>query len=984
MTTTPTRIYGEPMLSSFNKYYDQYNRNTMYATSNMTISTKGSATYTVVNPDASSNELRLYDSFNRSGQCFFLYNPSCAFRVSGDLYWDHMKSEHQFVSLGWGDQNNRFSVTMYNQASSNILQISLNYRNEFGEQFRFLNVLYPSSNISQGSNYIQLLCSYEYNVMYLINDSCVFSAYIKDIVDPSPFLGSNSAIASNLGTYRYVPENLSYFEGMYSVIGSCGTALNNETDTRCTFENFFVENYDIYSNKCIFQQGVYAPYYYNLENQEPVVQLTRSMAGLSNYALYKIRQSQWSKSSDVISQFNIGTISIPSSSVPESSTIYNDSAVSLTYSFSNVGASAPGSAFLYDQKTTVTYFDSYDTSTGLYTGSEITNGIAGDWFQIEVSTPSQLVSYTQTVALGGYWTKWYIFASNDGLTWTQIDSKKITSLENNPATYFVSDTNLYRWFRYVINRTAAGAACIQNFQFNISPSTPVITNVLSPYISETITVPSTSTSVPSMVEHFYDVATSMSYTFASEGLSGSFSAGLFDKDSTTLTYFGSEILYYDTFTGEFSGISSTNGVLGAWFQIKLSTPSRLISYTQTAFNNYWLEWYIFGSVNGDTWNLIASENLPSWTVGNNPTTYLVTDNTTVYTYFRYVISKSAPGIFQPCMSDFKFHVSPTITLSVDSYTGLENQSVIQNLQSQVDAKVSSQWITSGSNIYYNNGGGGVLIGAVVPSNRALSSMLNVNGSATITGNTSITNGNLQIGRITLPTGTGYESLASYTEENFKLNIAYGKARVYSVEDTNHLVLSANTQLCGINFERTNGKDSAIKNDNSGNMNYIVNYGGKHVFQSGGWDLMTVDRFVSTNGGAELGLLNANGRCILGNTSGTALSYGGAYFYIHGDMDAVVPSSTHTISPFLNGQDNIACFVMVFVRNNGTAISTAKCGCAMVSFTKRTGLSALERVTVVHSNKTGTLVTLSFAASGNNLVVTTDSDCKVTWQLFGGC
>jgi hypothetical protein len=102
-------------------------------------------------------------------------------------------------------------------------------------------------------------------------------------------------------------------------------------------------------------------------------------------------------------------------------------------------------------------------------------------------------------------------------------------------------------------------------------------------------------------------------------------------------------------------------------------------------------------------------------------------------------------------------------------------------------------------------------------------------------------------------------------------------------------------------------------------------------------------------------------------------------YNNGGFDTA--STTHTIVPYNIGAnwDTFAGFYMVFVKNTNTG--TSKCGCLLISFIKVFGQSM--SVTTVHSNKNGSLGTLTAAASGNNIAITTDSDCVMTYQLYTG-
>jgi hypothetical protein len=102
------------------------------------------------------------------------------------------------------------------------------------------------------------------------------------------------------------------------------------------------------------------------------------------------------------------------------------------------------------------------SNTGLITSS--TNGIAGEWLQIQIPmTGFLLKSYTfstpDTVTFYGLPTVWYIFGSIDGNTWVQLDTRTNTS----PTSQTINVTGLsmsvyYKYFRFLANQIYANSS----------------------------------------------------------------------------------------------------------------------------------------------------------------------------------------------------------------------------------------------------------------------------------------------------------------------------------------------------------------------------------------------------------------------------------------------------------------------------------------------------------------------------------------------
>ncbi len=118
-------------------------------------------------------------------------------------------------------------------------------------------------------------------------------------------------------------------------------------------------------------------------------------------------------------------------------------------------------------------------SGGNHTGGKTTligsNTVSGEWLQLKV--PSAVVVGSYTLAEGGNpnHKTWQLAGSNDGTTWTLIDSRTLTAAapNNNPNNYTVSPTpSAYLYFRLVISniiQTANGFTTdVTELSFNVA------------------------------------------------------------------------------------------------------------------------------------------------------------------------------------------------------------------------------------------------------------------------------------------------------------------------------------------------------------------------------------------------------------------------------------------------------------------------------------------------------------------------------------
>jgi hypothetical protein len=145
--------------------------------------------------------------------------------------------------------------------------------------------------------------------------------------------------------------------------------------------------------------------------------------------------------------------------------------------------------------------------------------------------------------------------------------------------------------------------------------------------------------------------------------------------------------------------------------------------------------------------------------------------------------------------------------------------------------------------------------------------------------------------------------------------------------------------------------------------------------------------IYTDGYGNLGIgtnildkkLVVNGDVTFGKglLNGSSTSAGGGTFHKQQSWDN--PGTTHTITyPAYCIGGNSAGTLMIQVSNKNT--TTPKVGNAVISFIKSANDNVDLFITSTHTNPT--LITLTITASGNNVIVTTDSDCRIAWTSIG--
>ena len=117
----------------------------------------------------------------------------------------------------------------------------------------------------------------------------------------------------------------------------------------------------------------------------------------------------------------------------------------------------------------------YNSSTGAYTGSTSTNGILGEWLQINLGATYSIRHYSLSIGIADFNkipVSWSLLASNDGSLWSQINAQTL-SLTASPASlvgnkyvvfFTMSDTyaSSHQYYRFVFQSIlGAGSTQVQ-------------------------------------------------------------------------------------------------------------------------------------------------------------------------------------------------------------------------------------------------------------------------------------------------------------------------------------------------------------------------------------------------------------------------------------------------------------------------------------------------------------------------------------------
>jgi hypothetical protein len=266
-------------------------------------------------------------------------------------------------------------------------------------------------------------------------------------------------------------------------------------------------------------------------------------------------------------------------------------------------------------------------ATGAYSGSVLTtvSGIdrAGEWIQLQMPQPILLSYYLITSISTRYPNTMYLAGSNDGTTWTLLDSQSGLSWSTTTLVFTVNSTTSYSYYRLIVNSIMAlngTYLSIQEMKF---------------YGNHEARWPPTG------------------MTSASTTISGqNYGNGLYIADATNTTRPGYYAFdqsganyctaggYAGTYTGSMSTLGISTTYAGEWLQLQLPIPIKMSRYilspsTVFAINRSPNTFWILGSLDGNTFELIDSQSGISDWAELTDKLFIVNSNK-YYSYFRIV------------------------------------------------------------------------------------------------------------------------------------------------------------------------------------------------------------------------------------------------------------------------------------------------------------------------------------------------------------
>lgn len=300
----------------------------------------------------------------------------------------------------------------------------------------------------------------------------------------------------------------------------------------------------------------------------------------------------------------------------------------------------------------------YNSTTGAYIGgvSTTVSGVSysGEWLQIQLPRAIRLFNYVISCRPGYTTTQspntWIVAGSNDGTTWTLLDSEtNISTWDSLRLNFNVNNSGAYTYFRMICTVTgqtansARQAFVVSEWELYSVPFTGVKYPIAA-MTSDTTTFNGTGlgngtyrTSYSSTWEdnnyqgwRAFTNEADDAYHIANNGAGAGSGGGL---------YRGTNGAY----TGTVSTTISGSGVLGEWLQIELPHPIRLTRYSllsrRTNPNQSASTWRIAGSNDSNTWTEVDSESGITGWVADVAKTFITTNATVAYKYYRMVCTQ---------------------------------------------------------------------------------------------------------------------------------------------------------------------------------------------------------------------------------------------------------------------------------------------------------------------------------------------------------
>lgn len=302
----------------------------------------------------------------------------------------------------------------------------------------------------------------------------------------------------------------------------------------------------------------------------------------------------------------------------------------------------------------------YNSTTGAYIGgvSTTVSGVSysGEWLQIQLPRAIRLFSYTITCRTNYVSSQspntWVIAGSNDGTTWTLVDTETNVSTWNSLRLSFnVNNSGIYRYFRMIC--TVTGQAASSDRQAFVVSEWELYSLPFSgvKYPIAAMTSDTTTFAGTSLGSGTYK--TTYSSTWISNDFYGWRAFTHEANDSFHIVNNVAGTGFYSGTNGTYNGAVSTtisgSNVLGEWLQIELPHPIRLTRYSLLSRIGIPAQsaqtWKIAGSNDNSTWTEVDSESGITGWANNVVRTFSTSNSTVAYKYYRMVTTQieSAAG-----------------------------------------------------------------------------------------------------------------------------------------------------------------------------------------------------------------------------------------------------------------------------------------------------------------------------------------------------
>lgn len=299
----------------------------------------------------------------------------------------------------------------------------------------------------------------------------------------------------------------------------------------------------------------------------------------------------------------------------------------------------------------------YNSTTGAYIGAVSTtvSGISysGEWVQIQLPRAIRLFNYVLSCRPSYVSSQspntWIVAGSNDGTTWTLLDTEtNVSTWDSLRLVFNVNNSGSYTYFRIICSVTGQAASSdrqafvVSEWELYSLPFTGVKYPIAA-LTADTTTFAGNALGCGTYRTTYSSVWPNVIY----QGWKA-FNNTVIDADDcwhviNTTPYSGANYVYSGGITTTISGSSYA----GEWLQIELPHPIRLTRYSIITRNwptTYLAQapksWKIAGSNDSNTWTEVDSEsNITNWSQGL-PLTFTTSNSIVAYKYYRIVINQA--------------------------------------------------------------------------------------------------------------------------------------------------------------------------------------------------------------------------------------------------------------------------------------------------------------------------------------------------------